>query len=437
MTCCPDSKKDSPIQNVNIWLTEGCTFRCVYCYEKPEGYKPKVLDKKLIYDIITWMLAMSGNSSKIDLSLFGGEPLLEFDLIVEFNEKRMRLTRTSNKEISMGIVTNLYLLTPEILQYLVKNNISILPSIDGCHKTMAMHRGRGSYEEKYKMGEGVIENAKQIIKYYPPDRLTARMTWTDKNLPYLLEDFKFLYNLGFRHIFHAYPDDGYRELTDEELKTYEYIILNDVKNWIKELKYIPLNQISQKMNRYFFNSPCGAGRGFCGIDTEGNVYPCHRFVFWKEWQIGNVFELKTDMDKRNLFIKYDNKKNSEKCRDCLLKGCGGQCYASSYAKYKDIYKIDESACKINSINWKLVEELRKEEMFKHYTQSPNNQQKIQQKQPVGSGFKNWTYIDGHKVILPDNMVINDNIKRNIHIVSNGCLECESTCQNCETREEKG
>ena len=359
--CCKENK-DFSIRNVNVWLTEKCCFRCIYCYEKPYEYKPKVLDEKLIPVIIDWLLHMSKNGT-VSISLFGGEPLLEWELIKKFNEFRLKLMRVRNRRINLGIVSNIYLLDDEKLDYLVRNDIGILVSIDGCQKTMAIHRGIGDYENRMKMGEIVIENAKKILSKFDKRKITARMTWTYHNLPFLLNDFKFLYSLGFTNIFHAYPDDNFRNLTEDELKQYELIMLQDTKRWFKEIKNIPLSQISQKMNRFYYTSPCGAGKGFAGIDTEGNVFPCHRFIFWKKWQIGNVYTTQTNLEKRKLFFNYNNKIISEKCRTCRHQGCGGQCFASSYEKYKDIYAIDDFQCKINDIHWRLIYDLRNDEEF--------------------------------------------------------------------------
>ena len=178
-----------PITNLELFLTEDCNLACDYCFVREKH--PKSTSWENIVSAINFLVFYSGDKQLLNLTLFGGEPLLEkgnIFRIVDYIEKLE--SQAGNKRFSISLTTNGTLITEEVLKR-TKGRINFLLSIDGDKKTHDAYR-------KYKNGRGSFEtiiSRIDLLKKYQP-WLGVRMTILPDTVQYLFENVKYLYSLG-------------------------------------------------------------------------------------------------------------------------------------------------------------------------------------------------------------------------------------------------
>ncbi|HOL22505.1 MAG TPA: SPASM domain-containing protein [bacterium] len=343
--CCGD-KGQKFVSNVNFWLTEDCNFRCKYCYEKEK--KRTTATKEIIDQLLIWLTdnRISGNSNSVSINFFGGEPLLNPDLILYSVLKRDLIEFKTNKKITLSMTTNASLLNEELIKLFHKYNIGCLISIDGTLDTMIKWRGINNQENILRK---VVENAEIYNRYNL--KATARLTLPNPEVKNLARNVMFLYGLGFSMISAHIITDGDGEIQPDGVDEYRRQ-LDLMYDWFKsfyirgqEIPYNTVNRILTRMNKNLDASPCGAGKGFLGVSPTGELYPCHRFVIFPEFKIGDIFNYELNQEIRDKFINL-KRKSCDKCIKCPSLVCWGQCPASSYVKFGDIYTPHPELCKI-------------------------------------------------------------------------------------------
>jgi radical SAM protein with 4Fe4S-binding SPASM domain len=157
-------------------------------------------------------------------------------------------------------------------------------------------------------------------------------------------------------------------------------------------------------------APCGAGKKYVAVNHAGDIFPCHRFVQWPEWKIGNVKNGITETSLRSIFVDFDNYKTDPKCAKCDNKFCGGACFASNYSQTGNIYKTSDMACELSKRQWdrslKIFDELKNNSAFKK--QFSNLFNRASKKTKAKLGIENEQARKGHN---PNNKINNKQIEK--------------------------
>lgn len=254
-----DAVNKKRIDSVWLLLTNKCNLSCKYCWSsnygsdiKKESMTREIIDQSMVF-IKENCLEGAG------ITLFGGEPLLEFALI----EYIMNKYPTMN----YGIYTNATLLNDDIIQFFISRRdfIKITLSIDGESSTQLKNRGKLVNENTLR----------RMFKSFPS--INARMTAMDPDSCY--DNVKYLYGLGARSIHVNVPyfvkldPDYYKKMDVEYSKIKEdYFINKSVKSSFSQ---------SEKF--------CKAGTNYISIDTQGNIHPCDLFYWLGKYKLGNVY----------------------------------------------------------------------------------------------------------------------------------------------------
>lgn len=291
------------MNNYTIWLTTDCNLRCRYCYEGVEK-KAIIMEQDLAVQVVDFICeTFDDKNEELCIDFHGGEPLLNYKILVFFVETLQ--DRIPNCKKNYSLTTNATILNEEQIEYLTKNIKNISVSIDGCREKHDCNRifpnGKGSYDI-------AIENSLKLLGILG-EKLRVRMTFGPQTIGGLAEDMKNLYDMGFKTV-SALPD-----IFSTEWKEEDFILL---KQEIEQAK----RKINQEAVSFNLLDPLMVqkkGRclgGIIGIDIypNGDFYPCTMASGTEVFRIGNV-KTGIDIEKREEILAHSN----EKIQECV--GC--------------------------------------------------------------------------------------------------------------------
>lgn len=278
--------------------------------------------------IIDFAFEMTPSGEKISIGLFGGEPLLRFDLIQKITNYIRENEPTDKNSISISVTTNGILLNQLILDFFREEGIRLCLSIDGPSHVHDMNRryknGRGSFEDVSRILRPVLDQIRnvQVNAVYGPD-----------TIEYLPETTSFFTRMGFP-IIHLNPNisaDWDRTTTSNIGEKYMQVAEHYIKCYERN-REIAVNLIDNKIilllkDGYEDSDKCGMGESEWGFAPSGNIYPCERFIGEDNdpsFCIGNIH---TGIDKITLCNVIENRGNSnEECENCSFqKYCMNWC----------------------------------------------------------------------------------------------------------------
>jgi len=321
-----------------VYLTGACNLGCQYCFANKIASKHMSLETGR--DVIRWMFenTIGAKEDPLILSFFGGEPLLRFDVLRQMVEYGNKLSGKYGKRIIFSVTTNGTLISNEILDFFEENQISILFSVDGDKKTNDMYR---NFKDGSSAAETIYKNAQSVLARFP--NVAARMTVVKENIHLLSYNIKFLHELGFQFIspcpaLEMIDEHKAWEEFDHQCRlATEYVIENALNNDYLHLHFLD-NGVDQIIEKYEIDVACGAGKTFVGIDVNGDIYPCHRFVSYaisdkKLFRLGNVYEGINPI-KALPFRRYDRSDILgcyTRCKKCPANDfCAGGCIALNH-----------------------------------------------------------------------------------------------------------
>ncbi len=330
-------------------ITDDCNLNCIYCFTKDRLHDSKCYMKiETALKALDMLIERSDPSSVLQVDFFGGEPLLNLDLI----KKVIDYAKTLPRKIKFTLTTNALLLSQEIIKYLNSENISLILSLDGDKKTQDINRRTVSGNSAW---DTVITNIKNAVHSRDGENYYVRGTFTRENLD--LTSIASCYVANGLNKFSLEPAKGRQEdswaVTGEDT---QYI----KKEYEKLALYLhDVRQKGQKVDFFHFNvyldtplcsprrlSGCGAGVEYLSVDPNGEIYPCHQLHF-PEFFMGNInknelfFEgMREKFEKNTIYAK-------EGCSECWARFyCSGGCHASFWMKNGSIDKADAQECEL-------------------------------------------------------------------------------------------
>ncbi len=343
-----------PIKSLCLHVAHDCNLRCKYCFADTGEFEGArmLMSEGTAKQAIDFLIANSKNRKNLELDFFGGEPLMNFDVVKKTVEYGREQAKAHDKLINFTITTNGINLNTEIADYINENMFNVVISLDGRREVHDFMRPTANNKPSYDL---IIEKAKRLIstrkgEYY------IRGTFTAKNLDFA-SDVLALYNAGFKHISIEPVVLGENEpfaLTNEHLpRIYdEYERLSNM---------IIANKLSGgDLNFFHFSvdfshgpclkrriKGCGAGFEYVAVAPNGDVYPCHQFVGNEDFIMGNVGQgTKVNKEMQKEFMKC-NVLTKQKCLDCFAKYfCSGGCAANAQKYNGSIYIPHEMTCEL-------------------------------------------------------------------------------------------
>lgn len=346
--------RETVVKALCLHIAHDCNLACKYCFAGEGEYhgQRSLMSLDVGKKALDFLVANSGNRVNLEVDFFGGEPLMNWQVVKDLVAYGRSLEEPNHKKFRFTLTTNGVLLDDEVLEFANKEMANLVLSVDGrkeIHDRMRPHRGgQGSYDEvlpKYKKAA----KSRNQMDYY------VRGTFTRNNLDFA-EDVKHLADEGFEQISMepvvARPEEDYA------------LRMEDVPAILEEYDELALEYIRRKKEGKGFNffhfminleggpcvakrlSGCGSGTEYLAVTPWGDLYPCHQFVGQEEFLMGNVEEgiLRTDI--RDKF-KACNVYAKDQCRDCFAKFyCSGGCAANAYNNSGDINGAYELGCEL-------------------------------------------------------------------------------------------
>lgn len=345
--------KYNGIKALCLHVAHDCNLMCEYCFASKGSYKvaKSLMPAQVAFKAVDFVVNNSGTRENVEIDFFGGEPLLNFDVVKETVEYAKKVEERSGKNIHFTITTNGMLLDDEKIKYINDNMDNVVISIDGRKEVHDAIRYDGAHNGTY---DRILKNALKLVKERKGKSYFIRGTFTSRNLDFSKDVFH-LADLGFEEIsvepvVGAGEDFHIRsEHVDEIIKEYENLAVLYLER-IKKGK--PFRFYHFNINLY--NGPClykritscGAGTEYFAVTPEGDFYPCHQFVGDNGFKIGdldsgfNNEDLRKKFEKVNVFTKPE-------CDKCWAKFyCSGGCPANAYYSNGEITLPEEKACEM-------------------------------------------------------------------------------------------
>ncbi|MDY3792206.1 MAG: thioether cross-link-forming SCIFF peptide maturase [Oscillospiraceae bacterium] len=344
----------SPIKAMCLLVTMDCNLRCEYCFASQGDYAMgrKVMSFETGKKALDFLLENSGDRENLEVDFFGGEPLMNWDVVKKLVEYGRSKEAEYHKHFRFTVTTNGLLLDEEKMDFINKEMSNVVLSIDGRKDVNDRVRkrvdGSGCYDR-------IIPKFKELAEKRNYENYYVRGTFTKYNLDFASDVFH-LYDLGFDQISvepvvcdhdekYAITERDLPAVFSEYERLAQLMLVNEKKG--KHFNFfhfmLDLDQGPCAIKRL---RGCGSGNEYVAITSDGDIYPCHQFVGIPEYLMGNIHsgEFNTDIKKDFAAAHIYNK---EDCRKCWAKFyCSGGCNANNFIYTGNILTAHKLSCEI-------------------------------------------------------------------------------------------
>ena len=348
-------KRQTVVKALCLHIAHDCNLACKYCFAEEGEYHGRraLMSFEVGKKALDFLVANSGSRRNLEVDFFGGEPLMNFDVVKQLVEYGRSIEEANNKKFRFTLTTNGVLLNDDIIEFANKEMSNVVLSVDGrkeIHDMMRPTRNQkgSSYDIIMPKFKKVAESRNQM-NYY------VRGTFTHNNLDFS-KDVLHLADLGYKQI-------SVEPVVAENSESYA-IKEEDIPQILEQYDIIAKELIKRKKEGKGFNffhfmidleggpcvakrlSGCGSGTEYLAVTPWGDFYPCHQFVGQEEFLLGNVDEgiKRTDLTDK---FKCCNVYSKKECKDCFAKFyCSGGCAANAYNFTGDINGSYSIGCEL-------------------------------------------------------------------------------------------
>ena len=335
-------------------IAHTCNLNCSYCFASQGKYHGDraVMSFEVGKRALDFLIENSGTRRNLEVDFFGGEPLMNFDVVKKLVEYARSVEKQHNKNFRFTLTTNGMLIDDDVIDFANREMANVVLSLDGRKEVHDRYRvdyaGNGSWEKIVPKFQKLVE-ARGGKNYY------MRGTFTHEN-PDFLEDIKVMLDLGFNElsmepVVCAKGDPS--ELTAEDMEI--------VKKQYEDLAELMLKKDKEGKPFTFYHymidltggpciykriSGCGSGTEYMAVTPWGDLYPCHQFVGEEKFKLGDIWQGVTNKEIQGEFAAC-NVYAREECRDCWARlYCSGGCAANAYHATGSVKGIYESGCEL-------------------------------------------------------------------------------------------
>lgn len=345
------SDENLTLKSLCINVSHSCNMACDYCFTRHNLLSNEsLMPLETAYKAIDFLFESSRDVKNIEIDFFGGEPLLNLDVIRKASIYGKKKAKELGKHLRITLTTNGLLLNERILELLDELEISIVLSLDGGKEVHDKFRHLANGKSSF---DYVLPNAIELARRRQDGGYYIRGTYTAETINFS-DSFKELVDLDFRYI------------------SLEPVVTNDHKISIKK-EHIPILRIEYEkvaeeclkndVKFFHFELPfedgaclprlargCGAGVEYMAVTPSGEIYPCHQFVGYIQFRLGEINRKDIDKRLRERFIQLNNIDSKPICKECWARYlCGGGCLANNFNINRNIEEPYRVGCEIQKL----------------------------------------------------------------------------------------
>lgn len=348
------AKTAGVIKALCLHIAHTCNLNCSYCFASQGKYHGEraVMSYEVGKRALDFLVENSGSRRNLEVDFFGGEPLMNFDVVKKLVEYARSIEKEKNKNFRFTLTTNGVLVDDDVIEFSNREMSNVVLSLDGrkeVHdKFRVDYNGEGSWEK-------IVPKFQKFVEKRGGKNYYMRGTFTHHN-PDFLEDVKEMLSLGFRELSMepvVCASDDPSCLTDEDLpvvmdqyeKLAELMIEYDEKNDPFTFYHYMID-LEGGPCIYKRISGCGSGTEYMAVTPWGDLYPCHQFVGEESFKLGDIYKGVTNKECTQMF-RDCNVYARKECRDCWAKlYCSGGCAANAYHSTGSVNGVYKYGCEL-------------------------------------------------------------------------------------------
>ena len=342
------------IKALCLHVAHTCNLNCSYCFASQGKYQGDraLMSFEVGKQAFDFLIANSGTRRNLEVDFFGGEPLMNWDVVKQLVAYAREVEKKHNKNFRFTLTTNGVLIDDDVIEFANREMSNVVLSLDGRREIHDHFRrdyaGNGSYDK-------ILPKFKKLVDSRGGKGYYMRGTFTHNNVDFTNDIFH-MADLGFTELSMepvvCPPDDPYA-LTEEDLpvlfEQYEILAKEMIKrkaegrpftfyHYMLDLKHGPC--IYKRI------TGCGSGTEYMAVTPWGELFPCHQFVGDPKYSLGNIWDGVTNREIQDTF-RSCNAYAREECRDCWAKlYCSGGCAANAYHATGSIGGIYKYGCEL-------------------------------------------------------------------------------------------
>ena len=348
------AKRDTVVKALCLHVAHTCNLNCEYCFAAQGKYHGEraLMSFEVGKRALDFLVENSGTRHNLEVDFFGGEPLMNFDVVKRLVEYARSIENEKGKHFRFTLTTNGMLIDDDVIDFANREMDNVVLSLDGRREVNDRFRktagGQGSFDV-------IVPKFQKFVKARGDKSYYMRGTFTHFN-PDFTKDIQTMHDLGFNELSMepvvCPPADAYA-LTEEDkqtvLKEYEKLadmMLEREKQGKPFTFYHYMLDLEGGPCIYKRISGCGSGTEYLAVTPTGELYPCHQFVGNKDYLMGDIWQGVTRTDTRDKF-KRCNAYSRKECDDCWARlYCSGGCAANAYNATGDINGVYSYGCEL-------------------------------------------------------------------------------------------
>ncbi len=345
-------KRSNVIKALCLHVAHTCNLNCEYCFASQGKYKGEraLMSFEVGKRAIDFLIENSGTRKNLEVDFFGGEPLLNWDVVKRIVAYAREIEKANGKNFRFTLTTNGVLIDDDVIDFCNREMNNVVLSLDGRREVHDRLRknysGQGSYDI-------IVPKFQKFVKARGDKSYYIRGTFTHNNIDFT-NDILHMADLGFKELSMepvvSAPGEPYA-LTESDLpvllEQYEKLAVEMIKRR-REGKgftfYHYMLDLTHGPCIYKRISGCGSGTEYMAVTPWGELFPCHQFVGDSKFSLGNIWDGVKNEAVRDEF-KCCNAYARPECADCWAKlYCSGGCAANAYHATGNIRGVYEYGC---------------------------------------------------------------------------------------------